>query len=234
MRLQPNHNVQRQYNQDTRKLSTILFAELCVESPRRLYRRIEQAEEPYRQSGPSPPFQSQIHFQTRTTKTSTYQYGSTSDYHQLPCHCTSISSSSKLVRNHSPNRSHIPQTQESGLDVERITSSSKPDPETDHPKPNTLDEDSGNGLESEDDQEDLSNETLGDLNLSALDDLESRFDTSQSPERQRLNNRSSRTRNTSPAVQAQPQLILITFNLTFHHIAPSVAYSSSQIRSCCQ
>ncbi|PLW04571.1 hypothetical protein PCASD_25876 [Puccinia coronata f. sp. avenae] len=137
-------------------------------------------------------------------------------------------------RNHSPNRSHIPQTQESGLDVERITSSSKPDPETDHPKPNTLDEDSGNGLESEDDQEDLSNETLGDLNLSALDDLESRFDTSQSPERQRLNNRSSRTRNTSPAVQAQPQLILITFNLTFHHIAPSVAYSSSQIRSCCQ
>ncbi|PLW42073.1 hypothetical protein PCASD_11961 [Puccinia coronata f. sp. avenae] len=76
-------------------------------------------------------------------------------------------------RNHFPNRSHIPQTQESGLDVKRITSSSKPDPETDHPKPNTLDEDSGNGLESEDDQEDLSNETLGDLNLSALDDLKS-------------------------------------------------------------
>ncbi|PLW08829.1 hypothetical protein PCANC_16620, partial [Puccinia coronata f. sp. avenae] len=100
---------------------------------------------------------------------------------------------------------HIPKNQESGLDVGRITSSSEPDTETDQPKPNTPDEDSGNGSESEDDQRDLSAESIGDLNLAALDDLESRFDISQSPERQRQNNRSSRPRKASPSVQVQPQ-----------------------------
>jgi hypothetical protein len=109
------------------------------------------------------------------------------------------------LRNHSPNTSHIPKNQESGLDVGRITSSSEPDTETDQPKPNTPDEDSGNGSESEDDQRDLSAESIGDLNLAALDDLESRFDISQSPERQRQNNRSSRPRKASPSVQVQPQ-----------------------------
>ncbi|OAV99766.1 hypothetical protein PTTG_00469 [Puccinia triticina 1-1 BBBD Race 1] len=85
------------------------------------------------------------------------------------------------LRANSPNSSHIPQTQSHPPDVGLLTSSSET--ETDQPPPNILDDDS-----SDDDQGHLSSKSLGDLNLSALDDLESRFDASQSPENPRQKN----------------------------------------------
>ncbi|EFP77821.2 uncharacterized protein PGTG_03777 [Puccinia graminis f. sp. tritici CRL 75-36-700-3] len=105
------------------------------------------------------------------------------------------------LRDHSPNTSHIPQTQDHRPEVGILTSSSET--ETDQPPPDTLHEDSSS---SDGDQDDPSNKSLGDLNLSALDDLESGFDTSQSPENQRENYRSVQHQKTSSSViQPQPK-----------------------------
>ncbi|KNZ44896.1 hypothetical protein VP01_871g2 [Puccinia sorghi] len=111
-------------------------------------------------------------------------------------------------RNHSPNSSHIPQNQDSGQDVARITSSSEPETETDQPQPDSHDEDSSIHSDSDEDRGDFSKKSLGDLNL-------------QSPENhQPRNNQYTHLQKASSLLaQAQP------------HSCPSPSSSHSTIQA---